>query len=454
MEVFQDMIESSRFQQVLCYYSGFTKLADPAVREFIQSYSKKKLKFQEVLPLLHCLFEAQQPSLCKIVESHFHFLTLDNSFTPVDHLVIGYVIAAICSTSSSYGNRMHLRIKDSNDHKVKLLLVGLSHYVGEQSALTKRSLVLDIDVHKETTCKVISFIADHLKASSPISELVLFIHHFENRVLYLAEAMQTNNSLTKLSLFSAFPIIEAEFAFGKMLQANKTLTHLDLSCNQNFIAKSLFLSLQHNTTLVNLNLSNTGLTATEDTISAFSEMLRKNKKITHLDLSHNTRLAHCVFSSLRYNTTLVCLNLSSAGIAGTATHALGEMVRLNKTLTHLDLSYNENLADYGACCIFQHNTTLVYLDLSQTGITNKGAEYIIEALKRNCSLEVLNIFHNLFELHLCHQIIKSLQSNTTLKTISMYNVNMCRYLDSTRHCIEVADEAREKKGLLPIEIYV
>ena len=155
-------------------------------------------------------------------------------------------------------------------------------------------------------------------------------------------------------------------------RVNKTLAHLNLSHNEN-LAECVFVSLQHNTTLVNLNLSNAGITTTQ----ALGKLLRVNKTVTHLNLSNNEKLgAGPIFLSLQHNTTfkLVDLNLSRTGITAMedTTRALGEMLRVNKTLTHLDLSNNEKLADLGARCIFlnlQHNTTLVDLNLSCTGIT-------------------------------------------------------------------------------------
>ena len=75
-----------------------------------------------------------------------------------------------------------------------------------------------------------------------------------------------------------------------MLQVSKTLTHLDLSENWNFSdlgAYCVFQGLQHNTSLVHLNLSSTGLVATEDTAQALTAMLHINKTIKHLNLSLN-----------------------------------------------------------------------------------------------------------------------------------------------------------------------
>ena len=154
-----------------------------------------------------------------------------------------------------------------------------------------------------------------------------------------------------------------------------------------------FESLQCNTTLVQLNLSDTGLVATEQTAQALATMLQVNKTLTHLDLSNNFRFrnASCVFQGLQNNTTLVYLNLSDIKLEvkkdTRLTKALTTMLQENKHLKHLDLSYNL-LCDEGVYCLcegLQHNTTQVYLNLSETGITDKGVEWIARACNSNRS---------------------------------------------------------------------
>ena len=175
VEIFEDMIESSRFQSVLCYYSGFTKLAHPAIRELISNYTQQTSNsLHRILPLLHCLYETQIPSLCHLVYPHFNrHLTNFNivNFTSVDLLVIGFVVASILSASTSdEAKKISLEMSDFNDdNKVKLLFTGLSSCPAQGQAttydLTRRSLGLKILVQRETTCKLI---ADYLMSSSPI----------------------------------------------------------------------------------------------------------------------------------------------------------------------------------------------------------------------------------------------------------------------------------------------
>ena len=71
IKVFKKLFESSRFQAVLLYYCGFTKLNNPAIQEFISSYQHDISSLKKILPLLHCFFETQQPSLCQLVDPEF-----------------------------------------------------------------------------------------------------------------------------------------------------------------------------------------------------------------------------------------------------------------------------------------------------------------------------------------------------------------------------------------------
>ena len=89
------------------------------------------------------------------------------------------------------------------------------------------------------------------------------------------------------------------------------------------------------------------------------------------------------------------MNLSNTGLVATedTAQALTTMLQFNKTIKHLDLSVNWIFPDVAAAYYvftgLQHNTSLVYLNLSSTGITDKGAEYIAQALESNSSLQTL-----------------------------------------------------------------
>ena len=126
------MFGSSRFQAVLQYYSGFTKLANSAIQDFLSSYTRQKSSIEELLPLLHCFYEAQELSLCKLVFAR-ECIELNSALNPVDYLAIGYFITSLLSVPSSDTSNILLKIRNIVDkHRLKLLLLEISKYpIGE-----------------------------------------------------------------------------------------------------------------------------------------------------------------------------------------------------------------------------------------------------------------------------------------------------------------------------------
>eukprot|EP00043_Microstomoeca_roanoka_P028686 m.18974 g.18974 ORF g.18974 m.18974 type:complete len:96 (+) comp8596_c0_seq1:207-494(+) len=69
------------------------------------------------------------------------------------------------------------------------------------------------------------------------------------------------------------------------------------------------------------------------------------------------------------------------------------MLRTNRTLTELDLYYND-IDEAGAIALAEAlkcNNTLLTLSLSRNNITDAGARAIVDALKVNQTLEYIDI---------------------------------------------------------------
>ena len=401
IEVFKQMLESSRFQAVLRYYSGFTKLVNPAIQDFV--YTQQKSSIEDLLPLLHCFYEAQEPSLCKLVFTRE--LEVNSVLSPVDYLAIGYFVISFLSVPSSDTSNIHLKIRNIDKHRLKLLFLELSKYpIGEASERR-----LEITMQDEN------------------------INSYSRQLI---KGLQHNSALVHLNLSNTGLVANKDTAqaLTTMLQVNRTLTHLNLSINEKFSdsgAYCVFQGLQHNTSLVHLNLSNTGLVATEDTAQALTKMLQVNKTLTHLYLSHNEKFsdsgAYCVFQSLQHNTSLVHLNLRITGLVATGdtAQALTTMLQVNKTLTHLDLSNNQKFLDSGAYCVFQglqHNITLVHLNLGNTGlvVTEDTTQTLTKMLQVNKTLTHLDLSHNeKFSDSGAYCVFQGLQHNITLVHLNL-----------------------------------
>ena len=474
VKVFKKMFESSRFQAVLQYYCGFTKLDNPEIQEFISMYHcDKSCSLEELLPLLHCLFEAQQPSLCHLVDPEFttdielDFADINN---PSDYLAVGYFITSLLSTSTADMPPVQLTIqcKHTDDlHCLKLLLSELTKYrVGEQrtACAQSRKLVFmlgtndeypgDIDVDDEATYmykpsitgKGVKLIAAHLKISLAISELVLYegaIQRDKDGLLLIAEALQTNTSLTKLSLVNVNLHHSTEqnvSALIKMLRVNKSLEYLNLSGNYITSATHccIFEGLRDNTTLTHLILHNTCMQVSDpDTAESLTEMLQVNKTLTHLDISGNytfsQRGACCIFNGLQHNTALTHLLLSDYYIFQRyndpdTVRSLNLMLQVNNSLTHLDLSKSIKFSESESSYIFealQHNTSLLNLNLSRTSITATdpdASRSLTKMFQVNKSLTHLDLSYN--EFPGAHCIFEGLQDNTALVSLNLSNTGM------------------------------
>ena len=375
VRVFKKLFGNSRFQAVLHYYSGFTKLAHPEIQEFVFHYQHKKSNIVELLPLLHCFFEAQQPSLCQLVNPWFVCLEnqqlLDsNKIFPIDFLAIGFFIASLLSTPASTAS-VHISICNISDRDLRLLF---SEVTKNSSREANKKLILHL-YKPLTTEQGAKHLASHLKKSHSISEIILSDGDIKAGLVHIAEALQKNSSVIKLSLCN-MELQHTEqngSALTKIIQSrSNSLTHLDLSGNTTFLnascADCIFKSLQHNATLVYLNLSNTGLTARDpDTARSLTKMLQVNNSLIDLDLSENSTFsdigACAVFDGLQDNTTLVNLELSKTGIKCTDSDmvkSLVKMLQVNKTLVHLNVSQSRKFS------------------ISSTSVVHLEIEYIVE----------------------------------------------------------------------------
>ena len=281
------------------------------------------------------------------------------------------------------------------------------------------------------------------------------------------DGLRHNSTLTHLSLSNnnrysdTGPDISR--SLSQMLRVNQSLTHLDLSKTR-FLSKSeglsIFISLQHNTTLVNLNLSNAGITAADpDTARSLTKMLQVNKSLTNLDLSKNGICdsgAHYVFEGLQSNTTLVNLNLSNTGITAAdpdTARSLIKMLQVNKSLTHLDISKNNHFHTSINSIIshtfqgLKHNTTLLHLNISWIRLTDNDMKCATQALPF-CSLETLDLSFTCYSIESISRILDSLKLNSSLKVLYLSR----QYEEMQDNIMKYFKIARQDNGLPPIQI--
>ena len=460
VKIFKELFGQPRFAAVFQYYAAFTKLQTAGIQDIIVSIIQQRNKTL-LLTLLHCLYEAQDSSLCQFVTSELkgELDLSDNSLSPVDYIAVGYFLHQ-CATICPMTAKLSKCSLDS--YKLELL--------GKELKRPIQAVQFEVCIDFSSSSfdgNLTQLIATELIASaSVISKLDLSdnpIQRGEDGLSHLCQALTTNTSLVELNLSDCRLTITEENgqALSQMLKINKTLKSLEISplvntngrgvrylsegiSSSSTISKldlsynpvqfgedglsHLCQALTTNTSLVELNLSNCSLHKACG--PSLCHMLETNKTLTSLNLFWNSRISdHNVAGTaegLRSNHSLKCLILCSCGVSVTGMNSLTDCLMLNDSLEQLNLWYNtiSPEADHGFSDMLKQNSTLKKLVVSACELTDEAVKPLASALEVNSSLEELDLSYNndLTDTALV-ALGESLKRNTRLKRleIGIYN---------------------------------
>ena len=157
VKIFNQLFEEPRFANVFQFYAAFTKLQTAGIRDTISSIVKSKKKIL-ILSLLHCLYEAQDDTLCQFVSCQLK-AELDLSrqtLSPVDCLSVGYTARSVCSATAG-PFKLKLTITRFDEYGANLLLKELLKYsipsVPETAVKTEevQNLHLELDGERSSS---------------------------------------------------------------------------------------------------------------------------------------------------------------------------------------------------------------------------------------------------------------------------------------------------------------
>ena len=239
----------------------------------------------------------------------------------------------------------------------------------------------------------------------------------------LAEVIRASHSLTHLSLRNAGVHDLEAIVIGKALQSNCTLTHLTLAGNQidDLGAIVLANSLNSNRSLQYVDLSDNDVG--DSGAQELARVLRSNSSLTFLDLSNplrgeeNVKPVLILDSDSEIHQHFVRCDLIGASGASSLARAL----RSNRSLTYLDLSFNE-VGKAGAAALgeaLQSNCTLSHLFLCSNAIGDSGTAPLGEGLQSNCSLSRLYLTENGIGDPGAEALGKAMQSNHSLTHLNL-----------------------------------
>ena len=234
IQIFNDLFGRPQLVAVFRFYAAFTKLQTEGVRDIVARMMQEENKLGEgsllgeskslLLSLLHCLYEAQDLSLCKFVASSLNgeLVLSKNTLSPMDCLVLGYFLSCVCLSISREFN-VYFRWCSLDEYRVSFLVRELSKCSNSPKSL----LTLDLNNNNLSDGGVIH-IADILRQSNCLKTLDIYDCSVGDQGMKsLASSLVLNSSLEELSL-SGNDVVTGVglMALGQSLKRNRGLKRL------------------------------------------------------------------------------------------------------------------------------------------------------------------------------------------------------------------------------------
>ena len=245
ISTFDSLFSDSRFSAVFQFYAAITKLhtSRPSLSwlpswlipshvtvhmlDLIGKIVRKDNK-SLLVSLLHCLYEAQDPSLCQFVTEQLgNKLDLSyTSLTPVDSIAIGYFLSSVSVTTSNAKEfRVYLRSCSLGDAGTKSLMQSIYRSIGPHSTVnTHLLIVLEKNEIREEGA---SHIAELLNSTSIVSELWLGGNPIGDKGLQtIFDALKQNKTLKELGVSDCGMTDTGVASLADALHTNNTLKTL------------------------------------------------------------------------------------------------------------------------------------------------------------------------------------------------------------------------------------
>ena len=255
ISTFDSLFRDSRFSPVFQFYAAITKLRTsrpflsklpywlcpvPAgVLDLVRKIIKKQSNIRYGLPkpllvsLLHCLYEAQDPSLCQFVAEQLESVLylFHTSLTPVDSLAIGYFLSSVSLTTSN-AKEFEVSLYDCSlgDAGTKSLMQSIRRSIDPHSTVNTHlnMSVWSNEIHEEGA----SHIAEVLNSTSIVSTLSLGDNPIGDKGLQtIFDALKQNKTLKYLNVYKCGMTDTGVASLVDALHTNNTLEKLYIGGN-------------------------------------------------------------------------------------------------------------------------------------------------------------------------------------------------------------------------------
>ena len=371
--MFNEIFNKHHFNSVLQYYAAITKLQSSRVKSTLTRVAKKcgvqnpSIEAKILLiSLLHCLYEAQQPSLCeRIARDLQQGIKVDEiRLSPLDCLCIGYFLSAckskkleidlsscsidddgcehlvsdLCKCEDNKSTKFEINLTDNDiqDQGIsalsKLLKKGCIKLNVSYNRLLTDQMMVYIANQLNDNCSLVSMnlsacnltsvgaqkLSDALRDNGVVQELNISLNALQDDgVQYLANAVRFNKRLKSLRLVSCGMTDEGLVSLADALEVNYSLECLHIwndpvdCCNSitdNGLS-NLANALESNSTLMNLWLPNDfKLSRMTSVQEAINQTRGKGVPLIEIQGIHNNKLHDC-FTHDKNNYTILIIQL-------------------------------------------------------------------------------------------------------------------------------------------------
>ena len=232
VKVFDSIFGEPRFAAVFQFYAAFTKLKAEGIPGILVKIANSHNQSQ-MLYLLHGLYEAQDLSLCQFVGSQLGgvLMLIGLQLSPVDCLSAGYFISCICLTTSGVFT-VDLSNCSLDDYRISLLVKELSKCcstVTEAGVPGCVDLYLGLNSLQGSGIRCIAELISHSTLISKLSLRYSSIRYGEDAIYglrHLSQALMTNTSLVDLNVGEVGITAEGVEVLAKALVVNEHLKTL------------------------------------------------------------------------------------------------------------------------------------------------------------------------------------------------------------------------------------
>ena len=187
-------------------------------------------------------------------------------------------------------------------------------------------------------------------------------------------------------------------------------------------------------------------------IEILAEVLKVNRTLTGLDITYEMNDADCILiaNALTVNRSVRDLKLSRNEITSKGCQAIAEILKSNKTIKYLEICRN-NLRDEGVkfiCEALMINKTLRQLDISQIQISISGCALVAQFLRINQTLTLIDIGDNDLGDDGIIMIADALKYNNTLRELYSKSNKI-----TTRGALALVDTLKTNRRLTTVKLH-